>query len=120
MTTTFSLKYRLESLRYPYNSDEVRKRVPTDRIGVYAIWEPSVVPGGFRCVYLGKSEISVRRRLLDHLRPNEPNADLRRNIDLFRDILRFSAAYTKTPQEADLLEKRIIRDWGPDANHLHR
>ena len=114
-STPFALKYRLRRERRPYRREEVR-RLPPDRCGVYALWLPSATTGGsYDCIYVGKSETCVRRRLLDHL-GDEPNPGLRRALRTFRDMTEFSVAFTAGPEETDALETAIIRDWQPDTN----
>ena len=90
--------------------------VPRDRCGVYALWLPSATtPDWHDCIYVGKSETCVRRRLADHLR-DEPNPELRRLLRTFRDLIEFSVAFTASPEETDALETAVIHDWQPDAN----
>lgn len=114
-TTPFGLKHRLRRERRSYRRDEVQ-RLPTERSGVYALWLPSAaVPGEHDCIYVGKSETCVRRRLLDHIR-DEPNPELRRALRTFRDMVEFSVAFTASPEETDALETAVIRDWQPETN----
>ena len=61
MMTPFILKYRLEMEHWPYRKEEVQ-RLERGRSGVYALW----MPYG-ECLYVGKSETCLRRRLLQHL-----------------------------------------------------
>ena len=70
---------------------------------------------GYDCIYVGKSETCIRRRLLDHLQ-NEPNPGLRRVLRTFRDMVQFSVAFTANAEETDALETAIIRDWQPETN----
>ena len=114
-TTPFGLKHRLRRERRSYRRDEVQ-RLPTERSGVYALWLPSAaVPGEHDCIYVGKSEACVRRRLLDHIR-DEPNPELRRTLRTFRDMVEFSVAFTVSAEETDALETAVIRDWQPETN----
>ena len=113
-TTPFAVKYRLQQRRRPYDRTEVRK-LPFDRIGVYAIWLPMDIEGAPECLYVGKSETCVRKRLLQHLQ-NETNPELRRELRLFRDVLEFSVAFTANVEETDALETQVIKDWQPQTN----
>ena len=80
------------------------------------MWLPSkTTPDWYDCIYVGKSETCLRRRLLDHFR-DEPNPELRRAIWTFRDMVEFSVAFTAGVAETDALETAVIRDWQPDAN----
>ncbi len=114
MTTPFSLKYRLERERRPFEREEVR-RLPRERPGVYALWLPAGEEGAYDCLYVGKSETCVRRRLLQHL-SNETNPELRLQLRMFRDIALFSAAFTASVEETDALETAVIRAWQPETN----
>ena len=118
-TTPFALKYRLQRELIPYRRKEVN-RLRLDRTGVYAIWLPSEVRGAPDCLYVGKSETCLRRRLLEHLQDDEPNPVLRSKLRLYRDIVQFSVAYTANAEETDALETQVIRDWDPKANRYKR
>lgn len=113
-TTPFGLKYQLERELRPFNADEVRK-LPTGRTGVYALWLPAEIGGGYDALYVGMSDACVRERLLQHLR-NEANPGLLRQLRLFRDIVMFSAAFTSGREETLALETAVIRDWQPATN----
>ena len=113
-TTPFALKYRLRQQHHPYCRENVQT-LPENRCGVYALWLPSAVIDGYDCIYVGKSETCIRRRLLDHLQ-NEPNPSLRRVLRTFRDMVQFSVAFTANAEETDALETAIIRDWQPETN----
>ncbi len=115
MSTPFALKYRLERERWPYNRAEVRRRVPEERTGLYALWLPTGVDGGPERLYVGKSETCLRRRLLQHI-SNETNPELRRALRMFRDIAQFSVAFTEGVEETRELEARLIHDWQPETN----
>lgn len=113
--TPFTLKFRLEQERWPYRSETVRP-LPRNRIGVYALWLPSGGPEEYECLYVGKSEACIRKRLLDHLKGDEPNPILLRELQLFGNTVEFSVAYTDNDDETDALETATIRDWQPLAN----
>ncbi len=113
--TPFTLKYRLEQEHQPYLSETVRQ-LPRNRIGVYALWLPSGGPEEYECLYVGKSETCIRKRLLDHVRDDEPNPLLHRELRLFSGTVEFSVAYTSSEDETDALETATIRDWQPLAN----
>lgn len=114
-TTPFALKYRLQGGRRPFTGEQVRM-LPKERCGVYALWLPSAEPAGaWDCLYVGKSESCVRRRLLEHL-GEEPNPRLRQALRTFGGLVEWSIAFTAGPEETDALETSVIRDWQPDAN----
>ena len=116
--TPFGLLYRLRNGRRPYRRDEVR-RLPRGRCGVYALWLPSpAFAGEYDCIYVGKSESCVRRRLLDHLR-DDPNPGVRRLLYDFRTAARYSVAFAER-HEADALETAAIRAWRPETNRSKR
>ena len=62
----------------------------------------------------GKSESCVRLRFLDRMR-DEPNSELRRVLHMLRDLVEFSVSFTVSPEETDVLETMVIREWLPDA-----
>ena len=116
-TTPFSLKYQLERNIVPFNRDEVRG-LPRSRPGVYALWLPTGQKDVYECLYVGMSETCTRRRLLQHL-SNETNPKLREQFRMFREIVKFSAAFTQGEKQTRALEALIIRDWQPGTNrHL--
>ncbi|MCY3801425.1 MAG: GIY-YIG nuclease family protein [Chloroflexi bacterium] len=113
-TTPFGLKYRLEKEVHPFNRDQVAK-LPKDRTGVYALWLPNEIEDAYDCLYVGISTTCIRRRLLQHI-TNETNPKLRRQLRMFRDIVRYSVAFTEGHQETLALETAVIRDWQPETN----
>ena len=118
-TTPFALRWRLRSGFRRYARAGVL-RLPPDRCGVYALWLPSAaLPGERECLYVGKSESCVRRRLLDHL-GDEPNPALRRALRDLGGLAEFSVAYTESAEETDALETSVIRAWRPPANRNKR
>ena len=115
--TPFGLKYRLERDLRPFNIAEVR-RLPKEQTGVYALWTPSDGEAGLpECLYVGMSEVCVRRRLRQHLQ-NETNPELRRQLRLFRAIVMFSFAFTHGREETLALETAVIQAWQPLTNRL--
>lgn len=119
-TSAFALRIRLTETRHSYTRENVRA-LPKNRIGLYAIWLPSeYIPDDWDCIYLGKSEVCVRRRLLDHLRLSEPNYRLRRLLHVFGAAAAFSVAYTACAAETDALETAVIRAWQPETNLAKR
>ena len=111
--TPFVLKYRLEQERWLYRREELQ-RLDWKRSGVYALW----MPDG-ECLYVGKSETCLRRRLLQHLQ-RETNPILRREFALFGDSIEFSYAFTGYRAETDDLETAVIQDWQPLTNRAKK
>ncbi len=112
----FALKYQLERDTRPFLRAEVQS-LPRDRRGVYALWLPAgELP---ECLYVGISTTCIRRRLLDHL-SNETNPELRRQLYMFRDTVRFAAAFTDSDDHTRQLEAALISDWQPLCNILLR
>ena len=108
----FALKYQLERNLRPFRREDVQ-RLPRHRQGVYALWLPAgELP---ECLYVGISTTCVRRRLLDHL-SNETNDDLRRELRLFGDDVRFGVAFTDDYAQTRELEARVVSDWQPRCN----
>ncbi len=110
--TPLGLKYQLERERRPFQPSELR-RLERNRPGVYALWLPDGGPD--ECLYAGMSAVCLRRRLLQHLN-HETNPELRRLLQLYRDIVEFSTACTAPGDETLALEDAIIRSWQPAAN----
>ena len=113
-TTVFGAKYRLQRGLRPFVRDEVL-RLPADRCGVYALWEP--FGDDYVCLYVGKSEACIRRRLLSHL-SDETNPELRRRMRMFEEMLEFGVAYTESVEETDALETEVIHAWKPVCNRV--
>jgi len=111
-TSVFGAKYRLQRDRRRFVREEVLC-LPADRCGVYALWEPS--GDDYECLYVGKSEVCVRRRLLSHL-SDETNHELRRRLRMFGGMLEFGVAYTEGAEETDALETEVIHAWEPVCN----
>lgn len=122
-STPLGMRYRLRRNHRPYTAEEVRA-LPRNRTGVYAIWLPSgdknAPLSAKECVYVGKSETCIRRRLLDHLRPAEPNPELRRLLSYLLPLAKFSVAYTAYAAETDALETAAVQDLRPTANRSKR
>ena len=116
--TPFAAKYQLERGLRPFTRNEIG-RLPKERCGLYALWLPSGVEGGPERLYLGMSATCLRRRLLQHL-SSETNPELRRQLRMFRDLVRFSVVYTTGEQETRELETALIRDWRPETNRTLR
>ena len=118
-TTPYALRWRLRKGRRRYERAGVLA-LPPDRCGVYALWLPSAaLPGERECLYVGKSETCVRRRLLDHL-GDEPNPALRRALRGLGGLAEFSVAWTADAGETDALETSAIRALRPTANRNKR
>ncbi len=118
-TTPYALRRRLRRGYRRYARGEVL-RLPPERCGVYALWLPSAaLPGERECLYVGKSESCVRRRLLDHLGA-EPNPWLRRALRDLGGLAEFSVGWTESAEETDALETSVIRAWRPPANRNKR
>ena len=113
-TTVFGAKYRLRRDPRPFVRKEVL-RLPADRCGVYALWEP--FGDDYECLYVGKSEACIRRRLLSHL-SDETNPELRRRLRMFEGMLEFGVAYTESVEETDALETEVIRALKPVCNRV--
>ena len=123
LSTPLGVRYRLRRNHRPYTREEV-SALPRNRTGLYAIWLPSAEEGGEpddrECIYIGKSETCIRRRLLDHLRPTEPNPELRRLLSYLLPLAQFSVAYTAYASETDALETSAVHILHPTANRNKR
>ena len=115
--TPFALLHQLQRDRRPFERVEVRK-LPLDRHGVYAIWEPPEYAGSdAKCAYVGMSITCVRRRLLDHIN-NETNPALRNHLRDFRDHVTFTVVFTDGDPETRDLERHAIDSLEPVCNRL--
>ena len=112
--TSFATRYQLNRSRSPFERETVRS-LPTDRCGVYALWIPGEIEEMPTCLYVGLSITCVRRRLLDHL-SYEENFELRKYLQMFKDLVTFSVAFTENEAETHLLETSVIQDWQPITN----
>ena len=112
--TSFATRYQLERNRRPFKRETVRK-LPTHRYGVYALWIPGEIEEAYTCLYVGLSIRCVRRRLLDHL-SYEENPELRKYLQMFKDLVTFSVAFTENETETHLLETSVIQEWQPITN----
>ena len=110
----FAKKYQLENNLRPFNREEVQ-RLPKDYYGLYALWLPAAIEGAHERLYIGMSTTCVRRRLLEHL-ANEANPELRRQLRMFPDLVKFSVTFTGSEEETRELEAAIIRAWQPETN----
>ena len=113
-TSPFALKFQLERDLLPLAREEVRK-LERKRTGLYVLWVPAESGGGNEYIYVGMSRSCLRRRLLQHL-SNEKNPKLRTELQLFRDVVMFSTAFTLSREETRPLEKQVIADWQPFTN----
>ena len=110
--TSFATRYQLERNRRPFKRETVQK-LPTHRYGVYALWLPGDIDDAYTCLYIGLSITCVRRRLLDHL-SYEDNPELRKHLQMFKDLITFSVAFTENEAETHLLETSVIQEWAAD------
>ena len=67
------------------------------------------------CLYVGLSVTCLRRRLLAHL-SYEENPELRKYLQMFKDLVTFSIAFTKNESATHLLETAVIQEWQPLTN----
>lgn len=108
--TFHTARRRLQFERSRYTRLNVRK-ASSHGFGVYAIWV-----GYYDCLYIGKSEVSVKERLLFHLSRQEDNPCLRRELRSALDYAEFSICLTNSPEWADALETLLIQDLRPECN----
>ena len=91
------------------------RRLTRGRTGVYALWLPAETGAGYECIYVGMSHACIRQRLLQHLQ-HETNPDLARQLRLFPNHVKFSAAFTQGHEETLDLETAVIQAWQPSTN----
>ena len=114
LITSFATRYQLERNRAPFKREAIRK-LPIDRCGVYALWIPGDIEDAYTCLYVGLSITCVRRRLLNHF-SYEENPELRKYLQMFKDLVTFSVAFTENEAETHLLETSVIQEWQPITN----
>ncbi len=114
LITSFATRYQLERNRRLFKREAVRE-LPTDRCGVYTLWIPGEIEDAYTCLYVGLSITCVRRRLLDHI-SYEENPELRKYLQMFKDLVTFSVAFTENEAETHLLETSVIQEWQPITN----
>lgn len=112
--SVFAKKYQLEHNLRPFNRQEVQT-LQKGRCGLYALWLPNEMADAPERLYIGMSKTCVRRRLLEHL-ANETNPNLRRQLRLFPDLVKFSVTFTTSEDETRALEAAIIHAWQPETN----
>ncbi len=97
---------------YPYNEGSVRKNAPEDP-GVYRLSYLS--NDGERYVfYVGQAK-NLEERLLDHLRPSDPNSCIRGFLSgKFECFFRFQVIWTAS--ERDRIETEEIDRYKPRCN----
>ncbi len=108
--TFHTARHRLQTARVRYTRANVRA-LPNDGFGVYSIWS-----GYYDCLYVGKSEVSVKERLLYHLSAQEDNPCLRQELRTASDYAEFSMCLTSSAEWADELETLLIRDMDTKCN----
>ena len=111
LITSFATRYQLERNRAPFKREAIRK-LPIDRCSVYALWIPGEIEDAYTCLYVGLSITCVQRRLLDHL-SYEENPELRKYLQMFKDLVTFSVAFTENAAETYLLETSVIQEYQP-------
>lgn len=87
------------------------ERIPPDKIGVYAFWNPK----NGKCIYVGKAEHQpIKERLRNHWRKAE-NEKLRLWIEALGAQIKI--CYLPLGRnKIDKYETRLIRAWNPEAN----
>jgi len=98
------------SIRYPWNKENVNRYTP-ERGGVYRlIYESS---GKYYVFYVGQSN-NLRRRLIEHLSPFEPDACIRRHLQQHTCYFRF--IIIESEFERRMEEGTEIREYNPSCN----
>jgi len=87
--------------------------IPEAQGGVYAVWTDYG-----KCIYVGMSENSISRRLMDiWVRGPHHNEHLRCWVEAFRGALCFCyLPMYKGQQGIKRMESRLIKRWKPETN----
>ena len=98
------------SSRYSYFEANVREYAPAAG-GVYRLINKS--GDKYFIFYVGKSD-NLRRRLLEHLSPSEPDVCIKRHLRDYGCFFRFIEL--SSIAKRDLTEQEQIDKWEPDCN----
>lgn len=89
------------------------EKIPQSDKGVYAFWHRR------RCIYVGKSDQSIRERLRQHWN-GETNQKLRRWINALGKDLDICYLRIQSKHQIDRIERHFIKRWDPETNTQHR
>ena len=118
MLNLFTVKHQLQNNMQPYNRDQVRK-LPENLTGLYAIWLPDGAPDANEPLYVGMSDTCIRTRLLQHLSREETNLELRAELRMFRDSVRFSFVCIGGREEIFAFERAVTKSFQPNTNRMN-
>jgi len=98
--------------RHEYTEENVRTYAPVSA-GVYRL---IFYKNGdsYIVFYIGKSDDSIERRLLEHLSTSEENTCIKNNLRDYTCFFRFISIATQA--ERDRLEKQQINEYKPSCN----
>ncbi len=97
-----------------YNIDSVNQNVQ-DKPGIYRLSYKGS-DGKFYVFYVGKSDVSLKERLKDHLSSSEPNTCIKNKL---KNECRYRFVYVTTQKERDQLEIDQIEEYEPKCNTQH-
>ncbi len=105
-----------------FNYGNVR-RIPDNLSGVYAFWVFPEAISVWRCLYIGKADVCLKKRLKNHW-DREPSVgkDFIDDREVYSDDLYFcyySRSYLDK-QKVHNLESMLIKKWGPDSNTVKK
>jgi excinuclease UvrABC nuclease subunit len=98
------------SERYPYTEANVQKYAPVSG-GVYRLINKN--GDNYYVFYIGESD-NLKRRLLEHLAPSEPNACIKRHLLVYNCFFRFLEV--NSSQERSRIEQEQIKEYDPTCN----
>ena len=94
----------------PYNEAEIHRYAPTSA-GVYSLWV-NYKSGKWGCFYVGKAD-NLESRLLNHLKPEEPNTCIKENV---KYKCGFMWIEITTEEERSGAEKYLYDSLKPECN----
>lgn len=94
-----------------YNETNVKKYVPTTA-GVYII-RVGLNNGNFQVIYVGQAS-DLEKRLLEHLRPSEPNQCIRNHVKEYR--LQCTWIVLPRQEDRDREELGKYKKYNPECN----
>lgn len=98
------------SSRYNYNSTDVNRYAPSNG-GVYRLIYKRTEK--FYVFYVGQSN-DLKRRLLEHLSPSEPDTCIKRHLRDYTCYFRFIEIASQS--ERDKVERQQIQEYKPSCN----
>ena len=105
-----------EKMKFNYGNIEI---IPDNLVGVYGFWLFPTTIRIWRCRYIGKADVCIKKRLKDHLNGTTTvGKKFINDREVFPDDLYFCyhSINSLYKEKVHNLESTLIRRWGPDNN----